>query len=315
MLPLLRLEIVVVMPRSLVPDSIPDLFWTHDPLMTVPELAALFEKSHSTIARWRKVVRRSSGNNLTDRGIPISMVTNYREMGTLKIKGDCLVASDWHIPFHSVKWVNRLVMIAKKEGIKQLAIPGDLFDASGISRFDSLDVEAGIGEELNTSSRMLSYLLQWFTGIYWSGGNHEIRLPRSLQFQVALPDICNFITSDKRVKAIDREELLLESGGVTYYIVHPSTYSRTPMNVSRELAEKFHTNVISAHGHSFGMSYSKSGEYLALDAGGLFDVDTTTYINRGGLTTNPLWTNGFWLIKDGIPIPYSEKTYKWKEGE
>lgn len=294
-------------------NTIPDEFWNDCQYLNNIELAGKYDRSVRTIERWRKVARQEENIVDTKYGVPISTVTNYHEMGTLKITGDVLVASDWHIPFHSAKWVKRLLQIAKEENVKQLAIPGDFFDASGLSSFDAIDLESNIAGELQVASRMLTHLLQWFDSVYWAGGNHELRLPRSLRFQASLPDICSFITKDSRVRAVDREELVVISGGIQYYLIHPRSYSVVPTNIARSLAEKYHTNVISAHGHSFGMSYSRSGEYLALDAGGLFDIQTTTYINRGGLTTHPSWINGFWLIKDGVPYPYSELSHRWQD--
>jgi hypothetical protein len=56
-------------------------------------------------------------------------------------------------------------------------------------------------------------------------------------------------------------------------------------------------NVISAHGHHFGFSYSDDGRYICIDGGGMMDLEKTAYIMYS-MANNPHWQNGFTIVKN-----------------
>ena len=54
-------------------------------------------------------------------------------------------------------------------------------------------------------------------------------------------------------------------------VTHPKSYSQISGSVAIRLAEKYHMDVINAHGHFAAMRFDRSGKFQAVDLGGLFD--------------------------------------------
>ena len=86
--------------------------------------------------------------------------------------------------------------------------------------------------------------------------------------------------------------------GDEWMVVHPRSYSQISTSVARRLAEKYHKNIINAHGHFVGMAYDRSGKFLAIDLGGMFETKKVDYINLR-TTTHPNWKNGFGALYNG----------------
>lgn len=235
--------------------------------------------------------------------------------GDYRIYGDVLVASDWHMPFHDLTLAEYLLDVRRTLGIEHLIIPGDLLDATALSSYDKLGLEHSIKEELMLARDTLGLLSRHFKKIYWSPGNHENRLLRRFDFALTLPDVIELLTPSNvlpEVESIELPQFTVISNGQKFRITHPKSYSIVPMKIASELADIFHCHVMSAHGHHMGVSYSKSGKYLGIDLGGMFDVEKVPYINLGGDTTHPRWNPGFWAITHGIPQPFNNQLTNWK---
>lgn len=228
----------------------------------------------------------------------------------IQIHGDCALTSDWHAPYFSMKGLKRLLAVCRELEIYQLAIVGDLTDFKWLSVF--MKTEGSLREELRIVTSLIKVLLSSFDRIYWCRGNHEDRLLRTLEGQDILPVLAELMAKSEKGELILTEAptMLLDDN---WRLEHPSSYSRDAMKVACQIAEIFQKNVASAHGHFIGYKHEKSGKYIGLDLGGMFDVEKQEYLHRGGVTTHPRWNPGFWIYQDGKPQPFEDALINWKK--
>ena len=69
-------------------------------------------------------------------------------------------------------------------------------------------------------------------------------------------------------------------------------------------------SIIAAHGHSFGVTFDKSGQDCICDSGGLFDLTKLEYLMTSD-KTNPVHCNGFFVIVDNYPYPFAPGLTNW----
>lgn len=227
----------------------------------------------------------------------------------IQIRGDCALTSDWHAPYFSIKWLKRLLAVCRELDINQLAVIGDLTDFKWLSVF--MKAEGSLREELQIVTSLVRLLLSSFDRMYWCRGNHEDRMLRALDGQDILPVLAELMAKGERGELILTEAptMLLDDN---WRLEHPSSYSRDATKVATQIAEIFQKNVASAHGHFIGYKHEKSGKYVGLDLGGMFDVEKQEYLYRGGITTHPRWNPGFWIYRDGRPMPFDDALIDWR---
>ena len=210
-----------------------------------------------------------------------------------------IISCDYHAPYYSVLWVNRLLLLAMKYEIKKHIIVGDLFDMDFAKFFAQMEGEEGstLDKEIEFSDPLLQ-TLDYFDETILICGNHETRLGRMTNAKIQFRHIQQIF--GQRVNAKSRRFIeydKLEIGD-RWLLVHPKSYSQISGNVAIRLAEKYHRHVLNAHGHFTALRFDRSGEYMAIDLGGMFDVQKISYLNLK-TTTHPAWNNGFGMIYQG----------------
>lgn len=295
--------------------NIPDTFEEAASTLTNQELVEKYKVGISIIAQWRRLFNIASPialeNKVTKKNassFPDPNALDYRYSGILRLDGNCIITSDWHNPFYDIDFADKMMLLARKKKIKQIAIVGDLFDAMSLSRFDPQDAQYSVQEELETTREIIVHLAKWFDRIYWSLGNHEMRFLRALKFQLNLNDVGKLLFDNPKLITTQLTYMQLHSGGENWRLIHPKNYSIIPCRVSGEVAELQQTNVMGGHVHLFGMKTTKSGLYTAIDLGGMFDPHKITYVNAAGDATNPIMAQGFWILEDGVPTGYTPKS-------
>jgi hypothetical protein len=227
--------------------------------------------------------------------------------GDLKLPmDDYIITCDYHSPYYSVAWHNRSLQIAERFGIKKLVVIGDLVDFGFASRYYS-DHKPGIADEADENKRLIQSLLAQFEEIVVVKGNHEDRLGRQTNGLIQaryLFELWSGPEYGKRFKYSLYDKLTI---GDEWLCVHPRSYSRVSMGVARLLAAKYHKNIINTHGHFLGYAYDISGQYLAIDLGGMFDMQKIEYMNIKS-TTHPFWNPGFGMLKNGYFHLFDSRT-------
>jgi len=222
----------------------------------------------------------------------------------IKIEGDLMVTADWHIPLYDPALVNEVIETGREQGLTSLLIAGDFFNFDALSHYDPKQDGAGLAVELNESVAVMRVLLQTFDTIYYLWGNHDARLHKALGFSMKFREAMKLVFGNLGREALDRiqfsnlDHCWLDTGDqFDWYICHPQSYNRAPLSTARKLAAKENAHVITAHAHHCAAGYAEDGKKVVAEAGGLFDVTKTAYLQRS--TTHPNWTQGFGFIKDG----------------
>ena len=269
---------------------------------SAPEIAKAFNQPVSCIEnaihRYGKTIPRGTLEENLD--IPVFK-------GDLKLPmDDYLLCADYHSPYFSVLWHGRSLAIAEHYNIKKLVIIGDLLDL-GFASYFYADDKPKIEDEEGENKRLIQSMLAQFEQIYLVKGNHEDRLGRNTDGIIKTQSLlADWVGPEygKRFQFSLYDKLTI---GDTWLCVHPKSYSQKAGGASRLLCSKYLKNIVNTHGHHFGVNVDPSGKYLAIDIGGMFDVDKISYINYK-TTTHPSWNPGFCALINGQMHTFSEWT-------
>ena len=230
----------------------------------------------------------------------------YYKARTLPM-GDYTIMCDAHAPFHSEVMINRAIAMSEKltdpKKEKKLVFVGDAFDFSFAKHWIS-DDNYSMDQEGDLCKAFVD-ALSYFDKIYLCRGNHEYRVNRLTDGKIVSSVIVKALsgnTWDGKLEYSGYDRMFIgEFNSIDdpgYMMVHPKSYSQVSPAVARRLAEKFHRHVINSHGHLLGYSADRSGKFMAVDLGGMFDITKIEYISKH-TTTHPTWVNGFGMILNG----------------
>ena len=297
--------------------------WTHDNYSMVKHLGRMLVTGMS----YPEVARRLSiahGEDINQDKVQ-HVVRRYRHLGFFIPKeteipyftderipmGDWAICCDVHAPYHNELWCNRFVMVSQVLGINKAVIVGDLLDMDFAKKW--FDVEPSTLDREEMLSDPVFKLLNYFKSVVLIMGNHEKRPELSTDARIQAKHLFRIFGKDiwrEKFKLIPRTRVWI---GNTYLCVHPRNYSQISAAVALRLAEKHNCHVLNAHGHFVALRYDRSGEYMGVDLGGLFDINKTKYIHEQ-TTTHPVWNNGFGMIKNKKFHLFHENT-DWAEWE
>ncbi len=220
---------------------------------------------------------------------------------------DYIVTLDYHSPYYSVLWHNRCLAIKDKLKIGKIIVVGDLLDFGFASHYYA-DHPPKIDDEADENCRLIQSLAENFDEIILLKGNHEDRLGRItngiIQAEYLLALWGRAAWDEGRIKYSLYDKLTI---GDDWLLVHPKSYSRVSGSVGKQLAAKFHKNIINAHGHFISYGYDISGDYVAVDLGGMFDIQKIGYINKK-TSTHPQWNQGCGALLNGHFYLFDNKT-------
>lgn len=214
------------------------------------------------------------------------------------VSNNILVTSDYHIPFVSKEWFEKLIAYRDKHKVKHIIVAGDFMDCMNWSAFKDMQPADTWEEEIGYVAEYLRILRDNFKKIYFLKGNHEDRWIRatmgkgSMKLLFAMTGIINGYTTT------DADWLSLTNGGKEWRVCHPKNYAMKPIAVPQRLLQTYMTNIASAHGHHCAHQKDISGNFDLVELGGLFDQDNIFY-KKYTSTSHPQWGNGFLHLDNG----------------
>lgn len=216
----------------------------------------------------------------------------------LRLSGDFMISSDWHVPHFSADMAEKYFAIAKRFGIQQQIIVGDFVNLDSLSDWDKVDHEDTWKREQAAASRLIEHFGKAFDLTYWIMGNHEVRWMRKLAFQTDLPDFAAQLIDKAKVGT----ELICSNYAYAvindeWRLTHPKSYSRNGGTVPFELTSKYEQSVIGAHGHHVGVRLGRNNKRVGIDIGGMFDVERIGYVMRED-SNHPMWNGGFAMLRN-----------------
>lgn len=232
------------------------------------------------------------------------------------IKGDCVITADFHCPFASLKWLNRVIEIGKKEGIKQLLIAGDFFDFDRLSYWlkvsNAEDMAVPLEDELSFSSMVLERLESQYDTIYFIGGNHWSRLLKNISFSVSSTRLLGLVdrANDPRYKLNEHFHWILIDDKVR--VTHPGKARKSDYTLARDLAY-IYTNhwLVVAHRHRVNEGFTPDGR-PQLEIGWMGDTERMRYVQHVD-SVYYQWVNGMAVYAKGKLKNLTEFNYDWEE--
>ena len=258
----------------------------------------------------RRAVKRYKDNTLARSTAALALMQSTDPVlplvDELRISGNGVVSSDWHLPLTNYANAARLIESAVQHGATSwLLIVGDFFNLDALSRFDGKQKTAALEIEMEQASKLLVILLDVFDTIYLTKGNHDWRLMEKLGLHERFEQFIKILMPDvpreqlERIVVTKNDYAIVDTPEGTWWCAHTHQYSKIPLSVPRELCDIHGMHVAAAHRHHHGITMSKGG-YMAVELGGLFDASKTEYL-RKYTTTFPKWVPGWMILHEGRP--------------
>ncbi len=225
-----------------------------------------------------------------------------------RLAGDVVIMADLQIPYHDANFINQILSLAATWHIRQLVMAGDVVDMAAFSPFGK-DAEVFAEAEFKAAETILDGMITQFDVIWWLWGNHEDRLRRMLNKELAASRFLRLFTKrDDVVKITDYYQCFVEPNWI---IAHPKNASVIAGRVPAWLTEKYCANVIAGHGHLWGVSTDRSGTRLAIDIGTCCDPQRLEYTSLR-LNTRPAMVQGAMILRGGFPWLLSPRWTDWE---
>jgi len=215
------------------------------------------------------------------------------------------VTSDWHIPYVDDNLYAGLLKVGNSDyGNIDLVIAGDFLDTESYSRFTPMAPGSAFFEEVQQGRDYLEEIIPMFKHTYICRGNHEKRLIDMNAGKLSMHDIVHMMIPEDmskrefgvKVTVTQDDHLRFTQDGKPWMCAHPRNFRIINLSVARDLAARYQTNVVVAHGHQMAMGWDRSGTYRLVDGGGLFDKMQLSYLRE--TTCYPETKNGFIIVKD-----------------
>jgi len=261
-----------------------------------PSISDMLTKEFGETVTIQSVSQAMYRNKITRHLIPIDEDITYYTDASIP-DGNYMVFSDPHAPYYDEVYLNRLMLLADKFGVVKAVGGGDTLDLDFAKYF--YDPEKGDLDTEVIKTTPFFQALQYFDEVTLIHGNHENRIGRMTDGKVQARHIFKIFGEkvwNEKFKYIENKTRL--KIGRKWLVTHPRSYSQIGGSVAVRLAEKYHRNVINAHGHFIAFRYDRSGKYQCIDLGGLFKKGKIKYISES-TTTHPEWNPGFGMILDG----------------
>lgn len=238
-------------------------------------------------------------------------VTNSRE---ITIVGDCLVVGDVHVPYTKPEIIELVKDCAEENGIRQIAIVGDMFSFSSLSRWPTIVREPTVAEELRAAKDIMSYWNDQFDVFYMCMGNHDLRLLSNVKGELGPDNLADMFRptqmSPDRLQMTMLDRLWWGKGKKRWLLAHQIQYSANKLTVSAKLAAKYGCNVLTHHQHHQAIGMTLDDKHIIADNGCL--CSDAPYKK---LATNsfPEWNVGFSFFKgEAYNFYWHGKPAGWK---
>lgn len=216
-----------------------------------------------------------------------------------------MVISDVHYPKHDRAMLEQVIDQAIEEGIDTVILAGDYFDMEEYSKYGIDDHTSNFQRNLRGGAVHIRRLIRMGIKVVWSQGNHEARVFRG-QHQLDMKALALIAGLGEY---LDNGMLIVSDNPTVYasvgnwMITHPAQYGSFPLVVASKLATRYQANTIVAHEHHWGQTLDETGQFIAINSGGLFDPNLHKYIQHSP-TSHRAWTRGFVTLHKGHPSLY-----------
>lgn len=237
------------------------------------------------------------------------------------VDGDWIIVGDVHVPTTNYEFAMLTLVVAKKYGIRNLWIAGDMYNMDAYSRYEKELPDAEYEAEIRAARHLFEVWQSWFTRIVVTSGNHEARVYKRTNGDYRLRTLV-FNTLGKIDDSLTISDLgwgLIETRHGTWRVTHPKSYRKSPLSTINDIAMNKGQHVIGWHEHHLSKGLSQNGEYVIINGGGLFDSSNMAYVRLFDGTSREM-CNGFVMLKNGVAHvlgqePFTDWTFldEWED--
>ena len=231
----------------------------------------------------------------------------------LRLSGDWIVLGDVQLPTTDYDFAALPAAIARRylKRPRQLLIVGDLMNMDSFSAYENEIGLPGFRHEVEAARALIGEWYRVFDRIVWLAGNHERRISKRSAGAILMGDLALLIHANIETSNYDRAVIESETG--EWYAVHGSEYSVNQLTVADALAAKYRRHIISFHEHHCAIGFSRFGQDVIINGGGLFNQWHMAYVMLN-TSKKPNMKPGFVLLKGGYPYLLSrEPMTNWDE--
>ena len=268
--------------------------------------AAVLSERWRVAVTWNMVRNVARRNNLLNPGSPVIApappdISQYNT--AWRLTGDWVLVGDLHCPFTDWGLAGQVGAEARKAGIRQLLICGDVFDMQALGAYAPVVPPAEALAEEKAGRYALRMWERTFETIRILTGNHDLRLFKALQGALGEAAVTAALLA--RLGADERTEwsvygyAIIETETGEWRVTHPQNYSRNALNVARRLAAKHLQHIVTFHEHHNAVGFDDSGRFVIANVGCLADPNKLAYKMLADRSSTPEMCQGFALLKGG----------------
>lgn len=221
----------------------------------------------------------------------------------LKVRGSFVWISDFEIPYHDAKFINKVFTLANLLGIRQCVWAGDAVHLEAFSLFPGADRDAD--KEISEIDEFLPGFLEPFDRIWYFCGNHDHRIWKVLSelgLKISMEKATRLLVAPEtvemfRAKVEFSSYRWAETEGEVWLLEHAKNASVIPGRVAQGLVSKFHRHVIQAHTHLY--SKSRFNGFWAIESGCCADPNRLQYQTTTHNTRTAMQQGALLMLWDG----------------
>ena len=224
----------------------------------------------------------------------------------LVLEKKIMVLADVHLPRHDEDLLADAFTRAEEERVEAIVFLGDLMDMPMFSAWGRDDMSDNFERELDICEAIIRCAVQAAGVVYWSRGNHEVRLLRKMEQQISMSHLARLVGVTDLINSsqlVVSDNPNLDAFGGSWMLTHPAVYGRQPLVAPGKLATRYQQNIISAHAHHWAQGLDETSKFQVIESGGLFKPEYFQYIQYN-LTGHRAWAQGYWIIDNGVPTGY-----------
>jgi predicted phosphodiesterase len=218
-----------------------------------------------------------------------------------QLKGDMLIMSDLHIPYHDADLIEEAMDRAKSIGIKQWLIVGDMMDGNQWSKRGlNMTYQRRWQDDADVAKAIIDHLVEYLGPGTVLMGNHDAWFVKHFRGQADTEWLLSrLFSTDENVLWSTFEQATIKSGDREIRATHGANYSgANPLGIGQRLAAKWECSVVMGHQHHATHGLSWSGKHQVICMGGMHDPRKLAYLHEAP-RTNPAQTRSYVILKSG----------------
>ena len=136
-----------------------------------------------------------------------------------------MVLADAHLPRHDEDFLADAFTRAEEERVEAIVFLGDLMDMPMFSAWGRDDMSDNFERELDICEAIIRCAVEAAGVVYWSRGNHEVRLLRKMEQQISMSHLARLVGVTDLINSsqlVLSDNPNLDAFGGSWMLTHPA---------------------------------------------------------------------------------------------